>query len=150
MKKIEHPWELLKWDYVCDQSPDIQLAYEKANDSAEYGVNWYEFINNISHTPHFSTTADKWWNSLPHERQLELLKKELDDSINLPKLLRKAIKQVETPHTTEKKGSVSCPTCGKPCKIFTLPKKVKGWTYCNNPECNMTYFNPSKESHKSP
>ena len=63
-------WQLLDWEYVCDQAPDIQIAFYDADLSAEYGVNFQEFIDT---TEGLEAGAQKWWNSLDIDRKKELL-----------------------------------------------------------------------------
>lgn len=64
-------WRLLDWDYVCDQSPKIGEAHARASDKAEYGVNFYEFINTQGES--LASYAQAWWDSLPKEKQQSLL-----------------------------------------------------------------------------
>lgn len=71
---MSEKWRLLDWDYVCDQCGEIREAHEKASRHAEYGVNFYEFINTANG---LQPMAQRWWDSLTEERQQELIKERI-------------------------------------------------------------------------
>jgi hypothetical protein len=68
-------WQLLPWEYVCDQAPAIRADHEAASAASEYGCNFYEFIYT---TEGLERLAQAWWDSLLTERKYELLKDQLE------------------------------------------------------------------------
>ena len=67
-------WKLLTWTHVCNLVPEINMAHDAASEQAEHGINWYEFINTDPEMPRLKKMAQKWWNKLPEEEKLRLLR----------------------------------------------------------------------------
>jgi len=49
----------------------VSQAHEKDSDQAEYGVNWYEWININDHIVH--RLVGEWWDTLTAEEQHKFL-----------------------------------------------------------------------------
>lgn len=63
-------WKLLDWEYVCDQSPQVQSHYEDVNFHSEDGLNYYEFIYTNNG---LEKKVQEWWDSLTPVRKRELI-----------------------------------------------------------------------------
>lgn len=81
-------YSLIKWERVCDQCPQIRAAHDRASEGAEYGINFYEFINTADG---LGELASAWWTELPKERRIELLRERERDLTGLLEALRQEI-----------------------------------------------------------
>ena len=81
-------------ELLCERCPEVQRLYAAADASAEYGVNWYEFIN----TEELWGVYGDWFDTLTEVelRALALMQLERtvrrmsEDEISLPILQRLA------------------------------------------------------------
>lgn len=71
-----HGYLLIDWERVCDQCDEIQAAHDKASDSAEYGINLYEFIHTSEDDLH--GMAERWWIGLSAKRREKLLQEKAE------------------------------------------------------------------------
>ena len=76
MTTLECAWRLLDWEYVCDQSPEIQALYTERGASEEYGLNWFEFVHTAEEA---YDMVKKWWKELPEKTQRDMLSKRLEE-----------------------------------------------------------------------
>lgn len=77
----ENAWRLLDWEYVCYQAPAVRQRYNRADERAEYGESWFQFVYTETG---LCPDVQSWWDSLSADRQLELLNnrlQELRDSV---------------------------------------------------------------------
>lgn len=79
----------IDYEWACDQCPEVRAAHDKANRQAEYGVNWYEFINI---TQGLDAMLERWWRSLDTNRKHEMLDKSIADCESKLEQLREARK----------------------------------------------------------
>lgn len=62
----------MDFEYLCDQCPEVQEEYDREYNSAEYGLNWYEFINTTPYN--LRAMVEKWWyNDLTLQRRNEIV-----------------------------------------------------------------------------
>lgn len=66
----DNAWGLLDWQYVCSQAPGVATKHEHASDSAEYGVNFFEFIETEEG---LTKDVEKWWKGLSEDERLKIL-----------------------------------------------------------------------------
>ena len=71
---MREAWKLLKWSHVCNLVSEIDRAFEAACYRAEHGRDWHEFINAVAELPELRRMAQKWWNKLPEEEKIRLLR----------------------------------------------------------------------------
>ena len=57
MTKLD--WQALGYDYACQHCHAVVLLHERKSDSAEYGLNWDEFINTCA--DEIYPLLDAWW-----------------------------------------------------------------------------------------
>jgi hypothetical protein len=92
---------------VCEQTPEIVRAHEKASLHSECGVNWHEFIETADCG--LKGKAQEWWDSISMERRLELLKERADGLRETLEAIDREIMDVQeamtNPQTIELKSS---------------------------------------------
>lgn len=72
MNKIPSP---LPHEYMCEQYPEIVAIHEERDRQAEYGLNWFEFINTEREELVWGTP--KWWDSQPPPYKIEKIKEKI-------------------------------------------------------------------------
>jgi hypothetical protein len=60
----------IDFDHACELCPDVCALHERDSHYSEYGINFFEFINTDDRVYGLLTA---WWNTLPKERQHELI-----------------------------------------------------------------------------
>ena len=78
MKKIPFSESGLSLTRMAEFVPEIRAAHERDSERAEYGVNWYEWINttNSDHVDCLGLTR-AWWDAQSVEYQLEVVTAQL-------------------------------------------------------------------------
>ena len=66
---------VLSLEDACERCGSVNRAWEAASDSAEYGMNWYEFINTDDRVSEY---LDKWWEAVPSAEKRAMLADEID------------------------------------------------------------------------
>lgn len=61
----------MQWNYVCEQSGEIQAEHGRVSRGAEYGMNFYEFIE--THDG-LEDMARRWWAEMSVEVKIGLLR----------------------------------------------------------------------------
>lgn len=74
------------------QYPDIDNAHQRASDSAEYGVNWYEWVN--TEEALVSKLVVEAWDRLTPERQLAIIEERIEPAESRVRELKNARDQI--------------------------------------------------------